>query len=251
MTLNYNVYGNKDAPLIVFLHGGGVGSWMWDKQIDYFTDYYCLTVDLPEQGLNKHKGKFSIKHSAEKMIELIEQFAYGKEVIVIGFSLGAQVLIKMLSMKRDLIDYAVINSALVKPSKLGEKLISPLISLTYPFIKNKIFAQQQAKALYIKDDYFDLYYNESSQIKQDTLIRILKENMSFALPLTFAKANAKILITVGEKEKQVMKKSAMTLVNSNPNCTGIIISGVGHGASLAKPDLFNLIIEKWLNNTLK
>src|SRR5699024_7772565 len=113
-------------------------------------------------------------------------------------------------------------------------------------MKNKTFAKLQAKTLYIGKEHFEVYYNESSQIKQHTLVRVLNENMSFEIPDEFSKANAKILVTVGEKEKSVMKKSAMDIVNMNSNCTGVMISAIGHGVSLAAPDLFNRLIEKWI-----
>lgn len=249
--LYYNQYGKKDAPLIVFLHGGGVTSWMWDKQIQYFKSYHCVTIDLPEQGLNKYKGNFSIEYSAQKVIELIELVAGGRTVTVVGFSLGSQVLIQMLSMRHDLIDCAMINSALVRPSKIFEKIVNSLIHLTYPLIKNKTYAKLQARTLLIGNDYFDTYYEESSNMERNTLIRIMKENMSFSIPQQFKNAKAKILVTVGEKEKSMMKKSALDIVNSNSNCTGIIISDVGHGVPLANPNLFNTLLETWLEENLK
>lgn len=244
--LNYKQYGNQDGPLIIFLHGGGVSSWMWDKQIEYFTNYHCVTVDLPEHGLNKYRGPFSIEDSAQKVLELIEQIANNCTVIVIGFSLGAQVLIQMISMNEHLVHYAMINSALVRPSKLGEKTIAPLIKLTYPLIKNKAFARLQAKTLLIDDDYFNTYYKESSQTERETLIRILRENMSFKIPQPFQHANVNMLVTVGEKEKTIMKKSAIDITHTNSHCKSIIISGVGHGAPYAKSQLFNVIIDNWL-----
>jgi len=45
-----------------------------------------------------------------------------------------------------------------------------------------------------------------------------------------------------------MKDSAADLVKSNPNCTGLILNGVGHGVSLAQPDFFNQMLEAWLTN---
>ena len=33
LDLHYKEYGDKNASLMVFLHGGGVSSWMWDEQI--------------------------------------------------------------------------------------------------------------------------------------------------------------------------------------------------------------------------
>jgi pimeloyl-ACP methyl ester carboxylesterase len=83
-------------------------------------------------------------------------------------------------------------------------------------------------------------------MKSDTLIRILEENMSFELPNDFNNARGKILVTVGEKEKAIMKKSAIDIVSSNSNCKGIVIPNVGHGISMVNPNFFNQMIEKWI-----
>lgn len=248
LPLVYQEYGDKNAPLMVFLHGGGVSSWMWDKQIHFFSHYHCLTIDLPEHGASINTEPFSILSSAEKVNKIIEEKARNKTVIVVGFSLGAQVAVQMLSINPNLIDYAVINSAFVRPAQLMKKLIKPSIKWFYPFIKNKYFAKLQARTLYIHEEYFDDYYRESSQMPLGTLIRILEENMSFKTPDLFYKSTAKILVTVGEKEKRAMKKSAQDLVSAHANCTGIIIPNVGHGIPLANPDFFNKMVNNWLKN---
>src|SRR5699024_10253488 len=126
--------------------------WMWDKQIQYFTNYHGVTIDLPEQGKSNHFDHFSIRESAEKIIELIEKIAKDKKVIVIGFSLGAQVAIQMLSMNPNLINNAVINSALVRPNAFGRKMIKPTIKLTFPLISNRFFSKLQAKTLYVGEE---------------------------------------------------------------------------------------------------
>jgi pimeloyl-ACP methyl ester carboxylesterase len=247
LALHYQEYGDKSAPLMLFLHGGGVSDWMWDKQIQYFTHYHCMVPILPEHGLNNDEINFSIKGSAEELIKLIEEKARGKKVIVIGFSLGSQVMIQILSMKPDLIDFAIINSASVRPISYAEKLIKPTIKLSFPLIKNRFFSKLQAKTLYVSEDYFDKYYEESCQIKPDTLVRVLEENMSFKIPKDFRKANGKILVTVGEKEKAIMKKSAKDIVETNSNCIGVILPKIGHGVSLAMPDFFNHMVETWIH----
>lgn len=246
MSLYYQEHGDKNAPLIVFLHGGGVSSWMWDKQVQYFKHKHCVTIDLPEQGKSRQSELFSIKSSALKIIELIENIGKGKEITVIGFSLGAQVALQILSLKPQLVDYAMINSALVIPSPLLKKWIKPTIKLTSPLIKNQSFSKLQAKTLYIDQEYFDTYYKESSAMPTETLIRILEENMSFDLPKNFHEAKANILVTVGGREKAVMIKSAKKIVTHNPNCKGVILPNIGHGVSFVKPDYFNQLIESWL-----
>jgi pimeloyl-ACP methyl ester carboxylesterase len=248
MSLYYQEYGDRNAALMLFLHGGGVSGWMWDKQIQYFTHFHCVVPDLPEQGQSKNEGDFSIKHSADKLIELIEEKAAGKKVIVIGFSLGAQVTIQLMNMKPDLIDFAIINSALVSPIPSIKKWIRPSIKLTSPLMRNRWFAKLQARTLCVNKEYFEQYFKDSSQMRADTLVRILEENMSFEIPKDFKKAMGKILVTVGEREKSVMKQSAKDIVASNINCAGVILPKVGHGISLAKPVFFNQMIEAWIGN---
>ncbi|MFA9559522.1 alpha/beta fold hydrolase, partial [Evansella sp. AB-rgal1] len=101
----------------------------------------------------------------------------------------------------------------------------------------------------IDNEYFETYYKESSSMKSEVLVRILEENMSFELPKNFNEVDSKILVTVGEREKSVMIKSAKDIVSNNPNCVGIIIPKIGHGVSLVKPDFFNQLIEKWIQDS--
>lgn len=243
--LHYQEYGDKSAPLMVFLHGGGVSSWMWDRQIQHFTHFHCLVPDLPEHGMSKGKH-FSIRSCAETIVQLIEERGRGKKVIVIGFSLGAQVMVQLLSIKPNLIDFAIINSALVRPLTFAKAFIRPSIRLSYPLIRNRWFSSLQAKTLYVGKDYFEKYYEESCQMTVDTLVRVMQENMTFEIPKDFCKANGRILVTVGEKERAMMKKSALDIVKSNKNCLGILIPNTGHGASLVIPDFFNNMIEAWI-----
>ncbi|MFJ7732179.1 alpha/beta fold hydrolase [Lysinibacillus sp. NPDC097231] len=245
VVMHYKEYGDPHKPLMMLIHGGGVGGWMWDKQVQYFSDYHCVVPELIDNEAN-NTSDFSIEDCAKKLLSLIEEKAENKRVIVVGFSLGAQIAIQMISLKPQLIDYAIINSALVTPSPATEKWIRPLIKLTFPLIKKKSFAKLQAKTLYVDQEYFEQYYEDSSKIKLDTLIKILQENMSFAIPHNFSKAQCNILVTVGEKEKGNMKKSALYLVNSNLNCQGVMLSSIGHGVSLANPEFFNRFVEEWL-----
>jgi pimeloyl-ACP methyl ester carboxylesterase len=248
LSIHYQEYGDRNAPLLIFLHGGGVSGWMWDKQIQYFTGYHCIVPDLPGHGLNHQASDFTIRDSAEEILRLIEEKVNGKPVTLIGFSLGSQIIIQLLSMKPDLIDCAIINSALVRPLSYAKRWIAPSVRLSAPFIRYRWFSKLQAKELYVGEGDFEQYYEESCRMKPDILIQVLEENMAFGIPEDFRRASGKILVTVGEKEKGIMKKSAEDLVNANSNCVGIVIPGVGHGAPLAMPEYFNHLVEAWVQD---
>ncbi|MEM1505156.1 alpha/beta hydrolase [Domibacillus sp. 8LH] len=248
MCMHYKKYGDKSSALMVFIHGGGVSGWMWDKQVEYFSSqFHCLVPDLPEQGNSKSGTPFTINGAAEEIITLIEEAGKGKPVIAVGFSLGAQVLIAMLSKKPKLIDFAMINSALVKPIPFVNMLTKSM-RFAFPLVKLKAFSNIQAKSMYIDEDYFNIYYQESRQISKDTFFRIMNENMSFKIPQNFKNARSKIVVTIGEKEKKIMKDSMKEILKSNPNCKGVLLPEIGHGFSLANPLLFNILLEEWIEN---
>lgn len=244
--LHYEESGDKSAAIMLFLHGGGVGGWMWDTHVSHFSHFHCLVPNL----LNPRNVPFSIQTSAAQLIRLIEEKGQGKEVIVVGFSLGAQVAIQLVSMRPDLIHYAVIHSALVRPNLLMAKMIKPMIRLTYPLIHNRKFAKMQAKSLFIRDDQFDVYFDESRQITRESLVDVLEENMKFSLPSSFSAATCKMLVTVGEKEKAVMRKSAKDIVEANENCTGTELPNIGHGLPLIDLQQSTRLIDVFLQEPI-
>lgn len=239
-------YGKENQMLMVFIHGGGVSGWMWEKQVEHFrTRFHCLVLDLPEHGQSTAGYNFTITSAAADINSLIEEKAAGKQVVVIGFSLGAQVLISMLSQKPSLIDYAMINSALVKPIPFANTLLKSM-TFALPLVKIKAFSNLQAKSMYIDAAYYEIYFQESSQMSKESFLRIMQENMAFSIPPGFADARTNILVTVGAKERKVMRDSLNEIIVSNPNCKGLTLPGMGHGFSLAEPKQFNKTVENWL-----
>ena len=248
MLIHFEEYGQSNAPLLLFIHGGGVGGWMWEEQIKFFQAYQCLVPTLPEHGGQKCDIPFSIRESAKLLNDLIIEKANGQKVNVVGFSIGAQVLIEMLSLQPTLIDKAMINSALTRPIPVPKSILGVTVKLTYPLIRQKAFAKIQAKTLYIPPNLFDRYYEESCSVSVEGLTRVLDENMSFKIPESFSKVKSNMLVTVGEKERGMMKKSAHDLSICNANCHKIVWPNIGHGISLIEPSLFNDILSKWLHD---
>lgn len=246
MSIQFEEFGPLEAPLLVFIHGGGVSGWMWEEQIKFFQDYHCIVPTLPAHGGQKGGIPFSIRGSAKLVNDLIIEKANGQNVNVVCFSIGAQVLVEMLSLQPTLIDKAMINSALTRPITLPKSILGVTLKLTYPLIRQKVFAKMQAKALCIPPNLFDRYYEESCFITVEGLTRVLDENMSFKIPETFSTVKSKMLVTVGEWERGIMKKSAHDLVMCNTNCAKIVWPDIGHGISLKDPRLFNDILSKWL-----
>ncbi len=243
LSIDCEEYGDKSAPVIVFLHGGGVSGWMWDKQVAYFSNYHCI---VPNIKINGNGKPFSISGYAEDLISFLKGKVNERKITLVGFSLGAQIVIEILSLAPNLIKKAIINSALVKPMPITKLLIGPTIKLTSWLPKNKRFSKLQAKELYIGEGYFEQYYKETKKMKSKSIVKMLHENLSYSLPSKFCHSKGKILATVGEKEKQIMKESLYRILESNPCTKGVIIPHIGHGFPFAFPQLFNQTVEAWI-----
>jgi len=245
MNLYYEESGKQTGPLFVFIHGGGVGSWMWTEQLDYFSHYHCVTIDLPGHGRSIINQTFSIEDISQEILSIIESLRGDKEVIVCGFSIGAQIALQILSQTKT-IDYAIINSALVRPQRLLNLMMKPLLPLSFPLAKTKRFSKAQAKALLIPETFHELYERDSVAMTYRILRDTIYENMIFEIPKGLENCPTKTLVTVGEKERRMMKRSADDIVYTMVNATGVTIAGLGHGLPYAKPDLFNHLVQTWL-----
>ncbi len=57
--------GSPNAPSILFLHGTGVGGWMWQDNVRDLKEYHCILVDLPGHGRSNDREWVSLADSVE------------------------------------------------------------------------------------------------------------------------------------------------------------------------------------------
>lgn len=238
--------GDSSAPIMLLLHGGGVSGWMWQEQIQHFSRHYnVLILDLPGHGRSVDIPFESIHQTALDIKAILLSRRNGRPVTVIGFSLGAQIALELISLPELHIEHAIIISGLVMPMKYALPFLLPLTKLAMPLMKNKFFAKAQAKVLYIDERLFPLYYDDSLRIKANDLIQVLRENMSYQLPARFSACRTKLLVLVGSKEKTPMLKSAAAIALGSTHSSGYIATGIGHGLPLADANFFNRIVDHW------
>jgi pimeloyl-ACP methyl ester carboxylesterase len=240
--------GPPDAASIVFLHGGGLAGWMWDKQVEEFSDFHCLIPDLPEHGESTEEAPFSIADAADKTAELIRSKAAGGKAHVVGVSLGAQIIVSLLSRSPEVVDHAIIVSALVRRMPLLNKLTGPMVRISMPLVRRRWFAKLQAKSLGIRQDSFETYFLQTKQLKAETIIRLFNENLTFGLPGGLDRAKSPTLILAGERELVNMLKSAKDLSDAIAGSDAYIIAGASHNFCLESPHRVNQIVRAWIED---
>lgn len=222
-------YGKENSHVIILLHGGGLSWWNYKEAAEILADRFHIVMPI----LNGHSGSdapfTSIENNASDIISYIDKNFGGHVLLIGGLSLGAQVLVELLSQRADICKYAMIESALVMPIRLTAALIKPVYNICYPLIKKRWFAKLQFRALHIKSELFEVYYTDTANISKKDMIAFLKANSNYCIKDTLVDCKAKAFIVVGSREQAVMKKSAKLIADTLPTATLELMQNYYHG----------------------
>mgnify|MGYP000878486517 CR=1 FL=1 len=246
----FKQFGDKNLPAVILLHGGGLSWWSYKEIIERLEKNYLVIAPIIDgHGEDGGETFVSIENSAEKLVSYIDNNFNGKIYALCGLSVGAQIAVEVLSLRRDISEYAVIESALVFPIKGISAFTKLLYNLFYGLIKQKWFAKTQSKSLCVPESMFDMYYKDSLKISKQSLINIAVSNANYALKNTIADTKAKALIIAGQKEMRIIKKSAEKLNGIILESKLFIAPDMKHGElSLKHTDKYINLLEKLFSN---
>lgn len=247
--MRYKSFGNPALPTILLLHGGGLSWWSWQPVISSLEkDFHVVAAVIDGHGEDYGTPFESIEAAADKILDTIEKEYDGHVHAICGLSIGAQITVELLFKKKDITNYAVIESALVFPIKGITLLTVPTYKLFYGLIKQKWFSKLQAKSLYVPEALFDAYYEDSIKMSKSSLINMTLSNGNYAIKDGLSLTSAKALILAGEKELDLMKKSARLLSRTLCNSELQILPGLKHGElSLTKPSEYDELVKAFFS----
>lgn len=249
MAMYVDEYGDKGAPTVVFIHGGGMSGWMWKKQREAFGDYHLLIPDLPDHGKSLGEGAISIEGAADRVAELIRARANGGRAHVVGHSLGGKIIVQLLAEHPETVDRAVVASALFRPMPLLNATMNmPMYKLSVWMLQNRKILELQAKQFNFPDDsYRENFKKEAAATTADMLGRIYTQlNGHLSLPEGLSRAGAPTLVIAGEKEPKAMRMSVADVAHALPNSKAYLVRGGRHTFPWEKSDAFNAAIRAWI-----
>lgn len=228
--MKYKEFGDRTHPTIILLHGGGLSWWSF-QHLAFSLKKRChiVTPVIDGHGEDGSAAFISIQDSAQKLIEYIDANYHGKVLAVGGVSLGAQIVLEVLSRRADIAEFAIVESALVVPAKETTRLKVLACKFFYGLMRQKWFAKIQANALCVKKDLFEQYYSDRLNISKQSLINIVASNGNYSVPDTFKNTRAKMLTIIGSKEIRQMDQSVRKLTHMLPLSQVCIVPAMKHG----------------------
>lgn len=232
-------YGIENHAVIMLIHGGGLAPWHYKKEAELLKEQFHVVMPILDGHSGSDSHFISIEDQAGKLIRYIDE-AFGGQVLFIGgLSLGGQILLEMLSQRKNICQFALAESVLALPMKATAVLIKPAFSLCYPLIEKRWFAKLQFQSLHMNSSLFEAYYKDSAAIQKDDMTAFLRANAGYQIKTALSDCQAKTLVLVGSKERGIMKKSAEMISQTIKNARLEMLQGYYHGdLSLNHPDSY-------------
>ena len=227
--MHYVEYGKENNNVILLLHGGGLSWWNYEEVVNSLQKDYHIILPILDGHAESDNPFTTIEDNAAEIIAFIEAHFGGSVFLIGGLSLGGQIVLEILSQRNDICNYAIIESALVIPSKLTYSMIKPAFGSCYGLIKHKWFSKLQFKSLKIKSDLFDSYFRDTCSISKEDMIAFLQANSLYSLKKSIKNCEAKVYVFVGGKEKSAMRKSAQIIYQTLRESVLQVLPGLHHG----------------------
>lgn len=241
-------FGQHNTDVIMLLHGGGLSWWNYREVAELLAERYHVVLPVLDGHADSDAPFTSIEDNAFRLISCIDAHFGGQVLLLGGLSLGGQIAVEMLSQRKDICRYALIESALVKPSKLTAAMIGPAFGMSYGLVKQEWFAKLQADFLGIPKPLFDDYFRDTCKIGKADMIAFLKANSLYTIKPSLCETTAKTKIVAGAKEHKSIRDSAKLLREAIPGSGIEILPCLRHGdLSINHPARYVEILTDWIS----
>lgn len=243
---------NEKNP-IVFIHGVGLNSEMWEPQVNFFKDdYNVITYDLPGHGNTPlKKGKLQLDEYSKQLLNLIKELNFNK-IHLVGFSLGALIARDFASKYSDRLSSLIIHASIYKRSEEQKRVV---ISRFNGAKVNRPASKLNALRRWFNEDFIKknpkIYNKIYSNLETNDLNSFLK---TYELFTNFEddddvlqKITTNTLITAGENDVGSTSEMSINLSKKIKNSKFVEIKKGKHLCSIECSKDVNMTFKKFID----
>ncbi len=246
MQLYSRAFGQRGAPTLLLLHGGGLSGRQWQPQTARLTAYRCLVPDLPGHGNSAAMGVVGLPETAAYVLETLNHSeGRGARVHLVGSSFGGLVALHLLNVAPERVATVMVTGSAVG---LGRVLgaVAKASSSLYRFFSTETLVKLSYAQFGIPEPYREMFQDDLRRTANADFARKLTTAMrQFQLP-----TEVPVLAAVGQYETLFAKRAARKIAASLPNALAVMAPQVGHVWNLQAPDLFAETVRAWTAQTV-
>jgi pimeloyl-ACP methyl ester carboxylesterase len=253
--------GDSQKLPLVLIHGGAGGVWTWDELLKFLPEFHCYLPELPEHGSSQANGPFTVKSTAQSIINMIRERVPGGNAHVFGLSVGGQIVVEMLAQAPDVFSSAIISGAQLFPIpgyRLGiysEKMMALIYWLgILPWKHNDGWIRWNMRSSAgISEVFFDRFKANFQGLTRDTWSHVMSENYRYRTPAGLENVTVPTLLIAGAHEKMDIQPTNRMLKTLLPDSRSIQLSSAlgwsaaqEHNWPLNAPELCARVIKAWV-----
>lgn len=232
-------YGKENDRTIVMLHGAHFVH-TFGRQYPLAKDYHLIIPHIMGFG-NEANRIYDTDTCIQELAEYIKSLE--KKVMLIGFSLGAQLAFKLVSEYEELFDSAIIVSPwLIKEEPMLSE-VEVMNQKQLKMLKNKLLCNLIAIMNGLLPSALRKEFVEQMQnVKLETIRNVVYNGITLESVPQFAAVNIPVVALAGEKEQEEVHNSIKRMGQINTNCRYEIWEKAAHNIPPLFAKRFNELI---------
>lgn len=232
-------HGPRTGETIVFLHGGNVGGWTWQPQVELLPDRHLLTPDLPGYCSRAGERWPGFTGAADDVAELIRGRAVGGRAHVVGLSLGGFVATHLAWRHPELVRSVTISGVALAGYSGVERRIA---RMQLPLWRRRWYWAAQVPLFGIPKAERGAFVDVATAPSADTNARMLTEVTERGLPDVPCPYRGAFLAVSGGRESKSIRRGFAPLCERAPQLQTWVAPGMHHPWSQQDPELFTRMV---------
>ncbi len=231
-------YGIGNEKMIVMLHGAFFVH-SFGRQYPLSKEYHIIVPHIMGFGDNTEKA-FQSEECIKELYEFVKSL--NKKVMLIGFSLGAQLAYKLVSEHEELFDSAIIVSPwLIKDERTLPNILE-MNKKQFKSLQNKFKCGLIGFMNGLPPKVCKEFVSQMQNVKEETIQNIVYNGITIESISEFKNITIPILALAGEKEEIAVQDSIKKMSEINNNCKFEIWRKAGHNIPPMFAKRFNQLI---------
>lgn len=240
MTERYAIeHGPRTGESIILLHGGNVGNWMWEPQVDGLAGRYVITPDVVAFGSRSGERWPGLGGAADDLAAIIRERAIGGRAHVVGLSMGGVIGVHLAMRHPDVVRSCMVTGAAMTGVGGVERRLAELQLRSW---HKRWFWSMQAAMFRIPADTRELFVSDGMGVDKDAATRMYREIFDGSMPDGRSGYTGPILAIAGGRESGSVAAAFPALAAAMPQTRTWTAPGMRHVWSIQDPELFTKTI---------
>ncbi len=240
MNMHLEEYGKENEQIIVMLHGANFVH-SFGRQYVLAENYHLIIPHLMGYG-NETDKIFDTEAQVRELATYIASL--GQKVLLVGFSLGAQVAFKLVTEHEELFTAAILVSPWLDKNEAMLQYAMKQNEKQFHSFKKRWFCNLVGMMNGLPKEQRKEFVEQMQNLKIETVHNAVDNGITLESVKGFENVKIPVYALAGEKEQKEVTESVKELAKCNPNCRYEIWSKAAHNIPPVHYKRFNELIKK-------